>query len=44
MNKKKLTTMASAAVIAATGATANIDNEVNNYVDKIKNYEGRFKK
>ncbi len=43
MNKKKLTTMASAAVIAATGATANIDNEVNNYVDKIKNYEGTGK-
>ena len=40
MNKKKLTTMASAAVIAATGATANIDNEVDNYVDKIKKYEG----
>jgi hypothetical protein len=43
MNKKKLTTMASAAVIAATGATANIDNEVNNYVDKIKKYEGTGK-
>jgi len=43
MDKKKLTTMASAAVIAATGATANIDNEVNNYVDKIKNYEGTGK-
>ena len=43
MNKKKLTTMASAAVIAATGATANIDNEVNNYIDKIKKYEGTGK-
>ena len=43
MDKKKLTTMASAAVIAATGATANIDNEVNNYVDKIKKYEGTGK-
>ena len=43
MNKKKLTTIASAAVIAATGATANIDNEVNNYVDKIKKYEGTGK-
>jgi len=43
MDKKKLTTVASAAVIAATGATANIDNEVNNYVDKIKKYEGTGK-
>jgi GH24 family phage-related lysozyme (muramidase) len=43
MNKKKLTTVASAAVMAATGATANIDNEVNNYIDKIKKYEGTGK-
>jgi len=43
MNKKDITTIASAAVMAATGATANIDNEVNNYVDKIKKYEGTGK-
>ena len=36
MNKKKLTTMASAAVIAATGATANIDNEVPNKIIETK--------
>ena len=36
MDKKKLTTMASAAVIAATGATANIDNEVPNKIIETK--------
>ena len=43
MNKKKLTTMASAAVIATTSAIANIDKEVPNYIDKIKKYEGTGK-
>ena len=40
MNKKDITTIASAAVMATTGAIAN---ESDKYVDKIKNYEGTGK-
>ena len=43
MNKKDITTIASAAVLAASSATANVDKEVTNYIDKIKGYEGTGK-